>query len=248
MAFVPGYIQQPDLKPPHFESQPRLRGEWGDKLFYHAQVDFIAAYANGKSWSWFETRPDIIVGFVPNQNFYSMATDMGIYLSLWREMYGEASECPFPGTEECWNVLSNDSSSDMIARQTIHLSLCETTERGTGYNVADSKTPSRWSSRWPIVCDLFNLKGIGPSPDSPDMKSFIKDNIKTWEHLEAREGLQKGHAKNPISLAGLMLTKFNFDRHFDMSKMYSTGFQEERSTKESWGGAFERMRKAKIIP
>jgi hypothetical protein len=30
--------------------------------------------------------------------------------------------------------------------------------------------------------------------------------------------------------------------------MYSTGFKEERGTKEAWGGVFDRMRKAKIIP
>jgi hypothetical protein len=38
-------------------------------LFYHPQLDWIAVYAAAKPWSWCETRPDIIVDFVPNQNF-----------------------------------------------------------------------------------------------------------------------------------------------------------------------------------
>ena len=33
-----------------------------------------------------------------------------------------------------------------------------------------------------------------------------------------------------------------------MTKMYETGFTEERTTIEAWGGVFERMRAAKLIP
>lgn len=54
-------------------------------LFYHPQLDFTADFAKDKKWSWCDTRPDIIIGFVPNQNFYSLGVVMGIYLSLWRE-------------------------------------------------------------------------------------------------------------------------------------------------------------------
>jgi hypothetical protein len=45
-----------------------------------------------------------------------------------------------------------------------------------------------------------------------------------------------------------LLTQFDFDRQYDMTKMYRTGFEEERDTKQSWGGVFDRMRAAKIIP
>jgi hypothetical protein len=48
---------------------------------------------------------------------------MGIYLSLWREVHGAHATAPFPGTAASWKALSNDSSSDMIARQTLYLSL-----------------------------------------------------------------------------------------------------------------------------
>jgi len=33
-----------------------------------------------------------------------------------------------------------------------------------------------------------------------------------------------------------------------MRKMYGTGFEEERGTLEAWGGVFDRMRRAKMIP
>lgn len=47
-------------------------------------------------------------------------------------------------------------------------------------------------------------------------------------------------------------TQFDFDRQYDMTKMYSTPknnpFTEERSTMEAWGPVFDRMRKGRLIP
>ncbi|KAH7377329.1 hypothetical protein BKA66DRAFT_496475 [Pyrenochaeta sp. MPI-SDFR-AT-0127] len=250
IALVPEY-SAPYISPPHKESQPRIKGQFGDMLFYHPQLDFIADFAMDKKWSWCDTRPDIIIGFVPNQNFYSLATSMGVYLSLWKEVHGEGSECPFPGTEKSWKALSNDSSSDMIARQTIHLSLDKNTENGGGYNVADEQPPSSWSKKWPVLCSYFGLKGTGPAPNPPEIRQFIKDNISTWNELEKKHGLQAGHAHNDKVFPGFeyfLMTQFDFDRQYDMSKMYSTGFTEERETKQAWGGVFDRMRRAKVIP
>jgi hypothetical protein len=239
------------LHVPHKESQPRLKQPYHDMLFYHPQLDWVTEYAKDKSWSWCDTRPDIIIGFVPNQNFYSLGTVMGIYLSLWREVHGDGSECPFPGTDKSWNALSNDSSSDMIARQTLHLSLSSKTEKGGGYNVADEKTPSSWSKKWPALCSYFGLKGTGPSSSAVEMRKFIKENMDTWSKLEKEKGLQSGHADSPMIFPGFeyfLMTQFDFDRQYDMSKTYGTGFEEERDVLTAWGGVFDRMRKAKIIP
>ncbi|KAL6706988.1 hypothetical protein ACN47E_004938 [Coniothyrium glycines] len=250
LATVPEY-SAPYITPPHRESQPRIKGSFGDMLFYHPQLDFISDFAANKSWSWCDTRPDIIVGFVPNQNFYSLATSIGIYLSLWREVHGESARCPFPGTTKSWNALSNDSSSDMIARQTIHLSLSPNTQKGGGYNVADAQSPRTWSEKWPILCDYFGLTGTGPSQQPPEIRTFIKENLETWKRMEQEKGLQQGHAHNDKVFPGFeyfLMTQFDFDRQYDMSKMYGTGFTEERGTRETWGGVFDRMKAAKIIP
>ncbi|KAE8867373.1 hypothetical protein PTNB73_05467 [Pyrenophora teres f. teres] len=224
---------------------------FSEVLFYHVQMDFIADYSKDKKWKYVVTIPDLIIGLVPNQNFYSLATTMGIYLSLWKEVYGEGAECPFPGTEKVWKALSNDSSSDMIARQTIHLTLSPDTPKGAMYNVADSKTPNSYVEKWPILCSYFGLKATAPRPDPIDIRGFIADNFEIWKKTEESYGLQKGHAQNDKALflsEKLLMTKFDFDRHFDMSKIYSTGFTEERDTATTWYSVFDRMRKAKIIP
>lgn len=250
-AAPPGTTQPPLPSPPLSESAPRLPSPFAELLFYHPQIDFITEYSKGKSWSFIETRPDLIIGFVPNQNFYSLGTTMALYLSLWKEVHGDGAECPFPGTTKVYKALSNDSSSDMIARQTIHLTLSPSAPKGGVYNVADSKTPYSWEQKWPVVCSYFNLKAMGPLSEPIDMRHFIRDNMTAWLAMEKRYGLQSGHIDGGRGMQiseHLLMTKFDFDRHFDMTKMYSTGFTEERGPKDTWWKVFDRMRKARIIP
>lgn len=87
-----GYIHVPLS-----EDQPRLKQPYHDMLFYHPQLDWITEFAKDKKWNWCETRPDIIIGFIPNQNFYSLAQSIGIFLTLFATVEGKGAECPFPG-------------------------------------------------------------------------------------------------------------------------------------------------------
>ncbi|KAI1402655.1 hypothetical protein F4819DRAFT_485304 [Hypoxylon fuscum] len=241
------------IYPPLRESMPRLPSPYHDQLFYYAQLDWLTSYAASKNWGWGETRPDI-VGYVPNQNVHGIATSVGIFLSLFREIHGEGAECPFPGNAKSWVALSNDSSADICARQGIHVSLTKpwSQQKGEAYNVADSRTPSSWQEKWPLICSYFGLKGIEFGQEKPiEIRAFIKENFGAWEAMEKKYGLQSGHADSHITLPGMefiFMTLFDFDRHYDMTKIYDTGFSEERGTLQAWGGSFDRMRKAKIIP
>ena len=167
---------------------------------------WIAEYAKDKKWSWCDTRPDIIIGFVPNQNFYSLATVLGIYLTLFATVEGRGKECPFPGTLKSWQAKSNDSSADMIARQTIHLSLTLPEDmKGEGFNVADAKTSSTWSAKWPQICSYFGLKGVGPPKDeteTPEVRKYINDHIDAWKKLEQQCDLKKGVADSDLTFKG----------------------------------------------
>lgn len=239
---------------PLAESLPRLKSPYLEGLFYTPQLDFITTYAKDKKWNWCDTRPDIIIGFVPNQNFYSLATSLAVFLSLWKEVEGADSICPYPGTQKAYVAKSNDSSSDMIARQTLHLSLTlPSSQKGEGFNVADEKQYRTWETKWPELCSYFGLKGTSPpSQGEPtEVRTYIKQNIETWHKMEEKYGLKKGIADSDLTFKGFeyfLLTQFDFDRQYDMTKTYSTGFTEERPTLQAWGGVFDRMKKAKIIP
>ncbi|KAF2093840.1 hypothetical protein NA57DRAFT_80840 [Rhizodiscina lignyota] len=236
------------------ESFPRLKQPYHDLLFYHPQLDWVTEYAKDKKWNWCDTRPDIIIGFVPNQNFYSLGTVLGIFLALYRAVEGKGAQCPFPGTAKSWVNKSNDSSSDMIARQTIHLSLTlAPAHKGEGFNVADAKQPETWSSKWPQLCAYFGLEGTPPPKqgDPIEVRKYISDHVDTWYKLESKYGLKKGVADSDLTFKGFeyfLLTQFDFDRQYDMTKTYSTGFEEERSVMEAWGVVFDRMRQGKLIP
>ncbi|KAI1625814.1 hypothetical protein EDD37DRAFT_692827 [Exophiala viscosa] len=239
---------------PLSENLPRLKEPYHDLLFYHPQLDWLTEYSRRKKWNWCDTRPDIIIGFVPNQNFYSLGTVLGIYLALYREVEGQGAECPFPGTSKSWIAKSHDSSSDMIARQTLHLSLTLPLDRkGEGFNVADSRQHESWSTKWPDLCGYFGLKGT-PPPTAGDLevRKYIHEHFDTWKKMEETYGLRSGIANSDLTFQGFeyfLLTQFDFDRQYDMTKMYkTTGFKEERTTIQAWGVVFDRMRAAKIIP
>ncbi|EMD69427.1 hypothetical protein GGP41_004586 [Bipolaris sorokiniana] len=237
--------------PPLSESAPPIPSPHAENLFYHAQIDFITKYAKDKKWSFIETRTDLVIGFVPNKNYYSIATSVAFYLSVWKAVHGEGAKCPFPGTVGTWKALSNDASSDMIAHQTIHLTLSPSTTKGAVYNLGDSKTPYNWEVKWPVLCSYFGLEATEPLAEPIDMRKFINDNMDTWLATEQKYGLQSGHIDSGRGMQiseHFLMTTFDFDRHFDLTKIYSTGFTEERTPKEAWWAVFDRMRKAKLIP
>ncbi|KAK5019482.1 hypothetical protein LTR16_000511 [Cryomyces antarcticus] len=141
----------------------------------------------------------------------------------------------------------------MIARQTIHLSLNGFGD-GEGYNVADARKWESWESKWPKLCAYFGLRGTPPTEATTKvnkLRKYIYDHLPEWRVLEKKHGLRTGIADSDITLEGFeyfLLTQFDFDRQYDMTKMYSTGFAEERGILQTWGVVFDRMREAKIIP
>lgn len=241
------------LVPPFREDTPRLEGAGAATLFYYPQLDWLQDLAAQRSWSWVETRPDIIIGFVPNQNFYSLGMSIGFFLSLYREVNGEGAKCPFPGTAASWRALSQDASAEMIARQTIHVCLSPSTAKGAAFNVGDERAARSWADKWPVLCSLFGLKGVKRVEDDPiEVRKYIKDNYAAWQATEKKYGLRQGHADNERTFPGFeyfLLTLFDMDRQYDMSKMYdAAGFTEERPTENAWGRVFEKMKQAKLIP
>lgn len=237
---------------PLSESLPRLKAPYSDQLFYHDQLDWLAEYSRGKTWSWCETRPDIIVGFTPNHAAYSLAASLAIYFSLWREIHGEGSVVPFPGNDGSWKAKFNDAGSDMIAKQTIFLSLHpEACGKGGVFNVAASPDWETWETKWPQLCEYFGLKSGPPGPGSKEVRQFINDNLVTWNRIENEKNLRTDVATSDITMPGfeiLHLDLADFDRQYDLSKITKVGFGEKSTTMQTWGTTFDRMRKAKMIP
>lgn len=188
-------------KLPLKESTPRIPEPHASQMFYYAQADELDRLSKGKAWTWAGVIPDVITGFVPQNNFYSLAQWLGLYLSLHREIYGEGSEVVFPGTDKSYGILSNETYQDTIAKESIIASLKPEVSGGQRFNSADSAQPSSWSEKWPIICRYFNLKGVAPPSEGsgPDPAQFIQDHIDEWKKVEKKYGLVTGRVGNDIS-------------------------------------------------
>ena len=237
------------------ESLPRIPEPFASQMFYYGQTDVLRAMSEGKAWTWCEVMPDVIVGFVPNNNIYCLAQQLGTYLSLYRAIEGPGAAVPFPGSEKSWTNLFVQSSQDMCARVSIVASLHPETTSGERYNAADSNSPSSWSQKWPVVAAYFDLKGVAPPPggQGPDPVNYLADHYEQWAALEKNHGLQVGRVGNERSFGGFayfIMTMLNFDRQMDMTKCFAMMGSDkvEYTTKEAFYTAFDRFRAAKIIP
>ncbi|KAK3691343.1 hypothetical protein LTR37_018704 [Vermiconidia calcicola] len=243
-------------KLPLSEDLPRIPEPWQSQNFYYNMCDWLTQQSEGKSWTWCEIRPDMIVGFVPNNNVYCLAQTLACYLACFREVEGEGKECAFPGTETSWRNLSNDSSQDVIARFSIHCALNpETCGQGQAFNVADNSKPSSWSEKWPAICEFFGLKGTAPPAggSGPAPGQYLSDHLKEWQEIEKKHGLATGRVGNDRSLAifqYFIMTLLCFDRQLDLTNELKAWGEkaEEIDAKTAWWTAFRRFRDAKIIP
>jgi hypothetical protein len=241
---------------PLSESLPRIPEPYASEMFYYNQTDFLAKLSEGKSWTWCEVIPDVVIGFVPNNNIYCLAQPIALYLSLFRRLNGEGASVTFPGNAKSWKILSNDSSQDILARFSIYASLNPTTcGQGQRFNVADNAKSSTWSAKWPIICDYFGLKGVGPpeSGSGPQPGDYVGEHVDEWKVMEKEKGLESGRVGNDRSFGGFpffIMSMFDFDRDLDMTKVHKawSDRKEEVDTKTAWYTAFDRFKKAKIIP
>lgn len=245
-------------KVPLSEYLPRIPEPYRSQNFYYNQTDWLEAQSKGKDWTFCEIRPDVVVGFVPNNNTYCLAQTLATYLACYREVNSKGAECAFPGTAKSWKILSNDSGQDVVARFAIHASLHpETCGQAQAFNVASSSKPSSWEEKWPVICDFFGLRGTPPPEggSGPQPGEYLASHFELWKEVEKKNGLATGRVGNDRTLAGyqyFLMTLFDFDRQLNLSKMHNAwkqgGEVEEADTKAVWWTAFERFRAAKIIP
>ncbi|KAK2872035.1 hypothetical protein FQN49_002611 [Arthroderma sp. PD_2] len=218
---------------------------------------WMSEYSADKPWSWCETRPDEIIGFVPRINSYNAVYPIAMFLSLHRFINGQGAECPFPGSFGAWKALSSDAGANMIAKASIHLSLHpDPSIKGEGFNVASSETPWSWEMKWPALCEWFGLVGKPPVDNekketrSPGPDRYIQTHEAEYRDMVHEYNLKAWNIASP-SMDGSEnwgLTKLNSDRQLDLHKLRSVGFMEDESPRDTWINVLELMRKARLIP
>lgn len=237
------------------ETLPPIPEPFKSQLFYYPQIDLLQRLSADKPWTFIDVIPDIVVGFVPNNNAYCLAQWLALYLSLVAEIHGKGTEVAFPGNSKSWNIKSNDSSQDIIGRFTVYASLHLETTGGQRYNVADNAQWSTWSAKWPIICEYFGLRGVPPPAQGsgPNPSAYVQENSEKWFEMEKKYGLKTGRVGNDRSLTvvpNFLMGQFDFDREIDATKMHEAwgAAKEEIDIQGGWHTAFDRFRAARIIP
>lgn len=217
------------------------------------QYDILARASQGKAWTFCEIRPDVIVGFVAQNNSMNMAQGLALFFSLYREVEGEGAEVCFPYGEEAWTALHTDSSADVLGRFHVFASLAPM-ERvaGRAFNVVDGPATT-WRELWPRLAGYFGLLGVGPGSTGCEgeegfVKRWVEERRGLWASLQERGRLRDGVLEG---------TSFEFvddvvilpvRRYFDSTARKEVGFVEERDQFDGYRIAFDEMRAAGTIP
>lgn len=235
------------------ESQPRIPEPFASNLFYYKQLDLLQELSHSKEWSYCAVIPDAIVGYVPNSNYFCVSKQIARYLNLIREKEGERATVPFPGITRSWSVVNNDCGQNILARFSIFASLHPKRTAGQLYNIADNAQSASWRDKWPIICEYFGLQGVGPTQTSgAKADDWEGKYANDWQALETKYGLRKVEAsrmKHEFSISTLM-TVLDKDRPLSLAKAHDLwgDLREETDIKTVWWGAFDRFRRARMIP
>ncbi|KAJ7775665.1 hypothetical protein DFH07DRAFT_87802 [Mycena maculata] len=218
-----------------------------DTNYYYAFEDILTERSKGKNWTWCEVRPDAIVGFTPNGSTYNLPAHWATYLALYRAIEGEGASVPYPGTRMGYDSKFNDASSEIIAKLAIWASLNpEKSGGGQLFNIADRAEPSSMRERWPALATHFGLVGVGP----PSADAVV---LKPGEYVLKHQDVLKAKCKKPNDVFGAaFLDRYGyfltFDRQLSLDKIRAVGFHEELDPLQSWIKAFERFKRAGMVP
>jgi hypothetical protein len=58
--------------------------------------------------------------------------------------------------------------------------------------------------KWPIICEFFGLKGVGPpeGESGPQPGEFVQAHLAEWEKMAKENGLKGGRVGNDRSFGG----------------------------------------------
>ncbi|KAL9122308.1 MAG: hypothetical protein Q9187_001136 [Circinaria calcarea] len=159
------------VKVPMEESDPWIDGPGRPPNFYYAQQNIIKDHAAKASWDWVVTYPNDVIG-VAKGNFMNLATSIGLYAAISKELGGEM---PFPGSETFYTRFDSFTSSRLHASFSLWAAL-EPKCSNQAFNVVNGEAES-WQNLFPKLAKRFGCK-IPPkqfaSPADKEASSVVR--------------------------------------------------------------------------
>jgi hypothetical protein len=256
------------LKVPSKETDPRIPEPYASNIFYYPQYDYLRQKVSSPNttFKFCEIRPDVIVGFVPQNNFMNLAQALGLFLSFYKSIHGEGAPVPFPGPKyhtelagrelrdgeageqenTAWTAKRTDTSQDILAKFHLFASMHSDAVHTRAFNVADGiPEVVSWEVVWPGICAYFGLKGVPPDGSMRSFADWMKERKGEWAEWEEKMGLKKGALDGTgwefmDAVMGVSSGGKSVDRQYDLSACREVGFHEKVDTVEGYRVAFDR--------
>lgn len=122
--------------------------------FYYRQQNILAEQAKKQGWDWVVTYPNDVIG-VAKGNFMNLATSLGIYCAVTKEM-GE--ELMWPGSPAFYTLYDCFTSSRLHAKFNLWAALEQSPRvSNQAFNVVNGDVES-WQNMWPKTAAKFGVK------------------------------------------------------------------------------------------
>jgi nucleoside-diphosphate-sugar epimerase len=226
-----------NFKTPARENDPRHL----PPNFYYDQQDLITERQKGKQWTWSSSRPYFLIDFAPDRP-RNVASVIGAYATICREL---GVPLDFPGTDTCWNSLSEATDARQLARAMVFLSTSPKA-RNEAFNVTNGDL-FRWKHLWPRVARLFDMP-CG-EVQALSLSQWMVDKEPVWDRIVRRHKL-KPRPLDQVALwtFGDFVFRQSCDVISSMTKIRAAGFHDAVDTEDLYLAFLQQYREARILP
>lgn len=226
-----------NFKTPARENDPRHL----PPNFYYNQQDLVIERQEGKQWTWSASRPYFLIDFAPDRP-RNVVSVVGAYAAICREL---GVPLNFPGSDTCWNSLSEATDARQLARAMMFLSTSQKASN-EAFNVTNGDL-FRWKHLWPRVARLFEMP-CG-EVQTLSLTQWTADKNPVWEQI-VRQHKLKSCRLDEVALWSF--GDFVFGQSCDvissMTKIRTAGFHDTVDTEELYLSILRQYREARILP
>ncbi len=225
------------VKTPMRETDPRHP----PPNYYFDQIDWLAAFARGKSWDFVELRPQTLCGFTPGTAM-SILPAIAVYAAVSKEL---GLPLRFPGRPRAYDVIYQVTESTHFARAALWAAT-EPRCANEAFNVTNGDY-FRWRQVWPRIAEVFDMR-LG-EPQTICLSEQMADKGPLWEEMTARHGLRQ------FAYDGLVAWPFadyvfatEWDVMSDLTKWRRYGFHDAVDSEAMFVRLLRRFRDERIVP
>jgi nucleoside-diphosphate-sugar epimerase len=225
------------VKTPMRETDPRHL----PPNYYFDQIDWLAAFARGKSWDFVELRPQTLCGFAPGAAM-SILPAIAVYAAVSKEL---GLPLRFPGRPRAYDAIYQVTESTQFARAALWAAT-EPRCANEAFNVTNGDY-FRWRQVWPRIAEVFDMR-LG-EPQTICLTEQMADKAPLWEEMTARHGLRQ------LAYGDLVAWPFadyvfatEWDVMSDLTKSRRYGFHDVVDSEAMFVRLLRRFRDERIVP